>query len=158
MAHEAMIEVLRKKLLAHSHKMATAESCTGGLLAAYLTSLKGSSEWFDRAYITYSNAAKHEMLGISNDIFTHAGAVSEACVDAMVSSLLTLSSIQVGVSVSGIAGPDGGSAKKPVGTVWFGFGIKNQPIQTSLQHFEGDRQSIREQACVFAIKHLTTML
>ena len=120
------IQKLAQLLLAKSSRMATAESCTGGLLAAQLTALPGASLWFECALITYSNAAKECFLNVSSTTLATAGAVSEGCVLEMLAGLFTNTQASVGVAISGIAGPDGGTKDKPVGTVWFAFGIKGQ--------------------------------
>lgn len=146
------LQTLATQLKAQSLMLGTAESCTGGLLAAQCTSLPGSSQWFDRALVTYSNQAKIALLKVPATIIEQHGAVSEACAQAMLKHLLT--QVDVGVAITGIAGPDGGTADKPVGTVWFAFGLKQSISFTSLKHFEGDRDSIRQQACQFAIEQL----
>lgn len=151
-------QILAEKLLARSLKIATAESCTGGLLAAQFTELAGASNWFDRAIITYSNEAKQQLLGVKTETLAMHGAVSEACVREMLAGLLRQDHIDIGVAISGVAGPEGGSSEKPVGTVWFAFGIKKHTAHTHLKLFSGDRQAIREQACVFAIQQLTEIL
>lgn len=139
-----------------SHRLITvAESCTGGLLSAALTTLPGSSEWFDRGFITYSNAAKKELLGVSEDILVHYGAVSEETAKAMAKGALQNSHSHIALAITGIAGPDGGSVEKPVGTVWFGLADKYGVSQVTLQIFSGTRDSIREQAVSFALHWLS---
>ena len=134
-------------------QLTTAESCTGGLIAAACTDLAGSSLWFERGFVTYSNAAKTEMLGVDEALLQRFGAVSEPVVRAMVTGALTHSHAQVAVAVTGVAGPTGGSAEKPVGTVWFGFAVPEQVV-TEVQHFEGDRANVR----AATVQHVFTRL
>ena len=139
-------------------KLATAESCTGGLVAAALTEIAGASDVVDRAFVTYSNEAKTEMLGVSDDILSTLGAVSEATAWAMAQGALAKSHADVAVAVSGIAGPGGGTEKKPVGTVVFARAIRDQtqgPVIADTHHF-GDlgRAEIRRQAALVALRLL----
>lgn len=134
--------------------LATAESCTGGWVAECVTGVAGCSGWFDRGFVTYSNAAKVEMLGVDADSLELHGAVSETTVQAMASGALRFSTAQISVAVSGIAGPDGGTDGKPVGTVWFAWQRIGQPGVTRCLHFEGDRQSVRHQAVAIALQGL----
>ncbi|MCD6047646.1 MAG: amidohydrolase, PncC family domain protein [Gammaproteobacteria bacterium] len=150
------INLLANRLKAKNLLLGTAESCTGGLLAAQLTSFAGSSKWFDRAIITYSNQAKISLLGVLPETIQQHGAVSETCARAMLEGLLK--QVDIGVAITGIAGPDGGSIDKPVGTVWFAFGQQGHPPSTRLEQFEGSREAIRLQACAFALQQLTQML
>ena len=122
--------------------LATAESCTGGLISAACTDLAGSSSWFERGYVTYSNAAKTELLGVDAALIATEGAVSEAVARAMASGALSHSHAQVSVAVTGVAGPTGGSALKPVGTVWFGFALPGKVV-SEMRHFDGDRAAVR---------------
>ena len=147
--------------MAKDLKIALAESCTGGLLAAHLTSLAGSSNWFERGFVTYSNQAKEESIGVSKELIKQYGAVSEEVAKAMAEGALNHSLAQVSVAITGIAGPGGGSANKPVGMVCFAWGMRaDDRIQTRSQtkYFSGDRESIREQACVYAIELLLEQL
>ena len=156
-----LIQQLAQGLLAKGFKIALAESCTGGLLAAYLTSLPGSSQWFERGFVTYSNQAKEESVGVPKELIERYGAVSEEVVRAMAEGVLKNSLAQVSVAITGIAGPGGGGANKPVGMICFAWGMRvDDQIQTSARtrHFSGDRQSIREQACVYAIESLLEQL
>jgi len=130
-------------LLKHQWLLATAESCTGGMIAAACTDLAGSSAWFERGFVTYSNAAKTELLGVDAALIDSQGAVSEAVVRAMAAGALVRSHAQVALAVTGVAGPSGGSADKPVGTVWFGWATPNG-ISSELQHFDGDRAAVRQ--------------
>ena len=137
--------------------LATAESCTGGGIAYFLTNSAGSSQWFDRAYITYSNQAKQDMLSVSTESLQRFGAVSEAVVNEMALAALGVSA-SVSVAVSGIAGPTGGSAEKPVGTVCFAWACRDLTDQKNIithldtQHFEGDRQMVRLHSVLHALK------
>ncbi len=118
---EMLLEDIAQLAQCRSAVIATAESCTGGWVAQELTSIAGSSVWFDRGFVTYSNAAKEEMLGVSAEIIKNHGAVSEPVVRAMAEGVLAKSSASISVSISGVAGPGGGSVEKPVGTVWFAW-------------------------------------
>lgn len=156
-----LVQQLAQTLLAKGFKIASAESCTGGLLAAHLTSLAGSSDWFERGFITYSNQAKEGSIGVPKELIERYGAVSEEVARAMAEGALNHSLAQVSVAITGIAGPGGGSANKPIGMVCFAWGMQmDDQIQTRSQtkHFSGDRQSIREQACVYAIESLLAQL
>lgn len=137
--------MLKKKFF-----LATAESCTGGLIAAACTDLDGSSLWFDRGFVTYSNAAKVDMLGVDADVITQFGAVSEQVATAMALGAIEHSVAQVSVAVTGVAGPSGGSIEKPVGTVWLGWCVSGQTT-TQLCNFEGDRATVRTQTVQHAL-------
>ena len=138
--------------------LAVAESCTGGLLAACLTDLAGSSQWFERGYVTYSNAAKAACLQVSPMLIESEGAVSEVVASAMVLGAQLSSGVTAAISITGIAGPGGGTEKKPVGTVCFGWAIEradaSNRVTTTTAHFLGDRQSVRQQAVLFALHGL----
>jgi nicotinamide-nucleotide amidase len=148
---------LANLLLKRQWMLATAESCTGGMIAAACTDLAGSSAWFERGFVTYSNAAKTELLGVDAALITTHGAVSEPVIRAMVLGALTHSHAQVAVAVTGIAGPSGGSEEKPVGTVWLGWATPNQVV-AELCHFEGDRQAVRRATVKYALSRLANML
>ena len=143
-------ECLRK----YGFILALAESCTAGGLAYAITSLPGSSIYFDRGFITYSNQAKQEMLNVSPDLLSRYGAVSEEVVIAMAEGALKFSKATVALAITGIAGPDGGTIDKPVGCVWFGLVAQKKPKQSICKYFSGDRQSIREQAIEFSLEVL----
>ncbi len=145
-------------LLQNNWMLATAESCTGGLIAARCTELAGSSQWFERGFVTYSNAAKTELLGVDAALITTHGAVSEAVARAMATGALAHSPAQVAVAVTGIAGPTGGSADKPVGTVCFGWALADGRTRTVTRRFDGDRASVRWQAALFALQGAWDML
>lgn len=128
----------------HQLEIATAESCTGGGIASAITAVPGSSAYFATGYVTYSNAAKTRLLGVKSSVLASEGAVSEAVVKAMVAGACQESGADLGVAVSGVAGPDGGSPEKPVGTVWLAWG-NQQDQQAECLHFPGDRHAVREQ-------------
>lgn len=129
----------------------TAESCTGGWAGQVITSVPGSSRWFDRGFITYTNQAKRELLGVSTDVLARFGAVSEQAVRAMAEGALANSRAQVSLAITGIAGPDGGTADKPVGTVWFAWSGKNRETRTEHCQFDGNRANVRRQAVEAAL-------
>jgi nicotinamide-nucleotide amidase len=151
-------ERLGELLQAKRWLLATAESCTGGLVAATITDITGSSAWFERGFVTYSNLAKQEMLGVDSKLIAEYGAVSEPVAMAMAAGALTHSAANVSVAITGIAGPGGGSADKPVGTVWFAWQLKGHESQTSLQHFVGNRTLIRQQAANYCLVELIKYL
>jgi nicotinamide-nucleotide amidase len=133
-------------------KLVTAESCTGGWIAEVITQTAGSSAWFDSGVISYSNSAKRHLLGVAADTIRANGAVSEATASEMASGALTHNRAGIALAVTGIAGPDGGTPEKPVGTVCFGWCRRNGKPQTSTQIFSGDRTSVRRQSVVFALE------
>ena len=138
--------------------VATAESCTGGWLGAVLTSIPGSSLWYERGFVSYSNMAKREMLGVKTEVLTRHGAVSEATARAMAEGALTNSQADLTVAITGIAGPSGGTAEKPVGTVCFAWAARKQATQVRTEHFGGDRETVRRQAVIAAIEGLNRLL
>ena len=144
-------------LLAQHRLLATAESCTGGLIAAACTDLAGSSAWFERGFVTYSNEAKTAMLGVDAQLIASHGAVSEAVARAMALGALQQSRAQVSVAVTGVAGPSGGSADKPVGTVWFAWGLPSG-VTSEVHHFAGDRGAVRAATVAHALSRLVTRL
>ena len=144
-------------LMRHHYFLATAESCTGGMIAAACTEQSGSSAWFDRGFVTYSNAAKTEMLGVDPVLIETHGAVSEAVARAMVVGALAHSAAQVAVAVTGIAGPTGGSPEKPVGTVWFGLAVPGHVI-TECCLFAGDRAAVRAATVEHGLDRLHQLL
>ena len=135
-------------------KLAVAESCTGGGLAYYLTAVPGSSAWFDRGFVTYSNQAKQEMLGVSSATLEQYGAVSAETAKEMAQCVLKQSDVDVSLSITGIAGPGGGSAEKPVGTVWFGLAMRDKEAQTRLANLRAGRKQIRHDAIGLALQWL----
>ena len=132
--------------------LATAESCTGGWVAQMITSVPGSSEWFDRGFITYSDLAKHEMLGVRRETLDRFGAVSEEVVREMAEGVLRHSAARVSVAISGIAGPGGGSPRKPVGTVWLAWAVAGRETRCRSTHYAGDRDMVRQQAVMAALQ------
>ncbi len=153
-----MIEQLSVRLISKRLTMATAESCTGGLIAAQLTEISGSSKWFECGIVTYSNASKTKLLGVSDAILTQFGAVSEPVVIQMVEGLLARTDAGVGVSVSGIAGPGGGTELKPVGTVLFAWAGEGFDACVHRMQFEGDREEVRKQSVEYALRELRRLL
>ncbi len=153
----ALVEQLAAKLMQRQWMLATAESCSGGLIAGACTDLSGSSNWFERGFITYSNAAKSELLGVSPALIDTHGAVSEDVARAMAAGALAHSHAQVAVAVTGVAGPTGGTAEKPVGLVWFGFALPGR-VLTEQRHFAGDRAAVRAATVHHALQRLTEML
>ena len=139
-----LAEETGKRLLSQRKRLATAESCTGGWLAKAITDLPGSSQWFECGFVTYSNAAKERDLGVAPHTLEKYGAVSEATAREMARGALERAGADVAIAITGVAGPDGGTPEKPVGTVWFAVALRNtSDPQTSLQHFTGDRDAIR---------------
>lgn len=147
----ARIEEVAALLLEHNKTLVTAESCTGGWVAKCCTDLPGSSAWFDRGFVTYSNQAKQEQLMVQSETLTSHGAVSLAVVEEMALGALVNSHADISVAITGIAGPDGGSEHKPVGTVWIGWGIRNGGVHSICFQFQGDRETIRKQAVFEAL-------
>ena len=139
-------------------RLATAESCTGGWVAKTITDIAGSSDWFERGFVTYSNASKQELLGVDARLIEKHGAVSAAVVRAMVAGALAHSHAGIALAVSGIAGPGGGSPEKPVGTVWFAWGRAGGGCVTRRECFAGDREAVRAQAVRTALLGLLEYL
>jgi len=137
--------------------LAAAESCTGGLIAAACTDLAGSSNWFERGFVTYSDQAKTELLGVDAVLIARHGAVSEPVARAMAEGAVARSHAQVGIAVTGVAGPSGGSAAKPVGTVWFGWCVQGR-VTSELKHFDGDRAAVRAATVRHALRILVALL
>ena len=135
----------------------TVESCTGGMVSMAITAVPGSSDWFDRSFVTYTNQAKHEMVGVSYDTLSQNGAVSEPVVREMARGALGHSEATLAVSVSGIAGPGGAVPGKPVGTVCIGVAAADGREAQLTEYFQGDRESVRLQASVFALRSLISM-
>ncbi len=150
-ALEALAARVGALLLANGQKLATAESCTGGWAAQCLTAIAGSSAWFERGFVTYSNAAKQEMLGVGTETLAAHGAVSEATVAAMAAGALRHSRADWALAITGIAGPDGGTANKPVGTVCFAWAAADSAPVVETHRFAGDRAAVRAQAVAHAL-------
>ena len=159
MTFEILVSQVGQALVKHDAMVVTAESCTGGMIAEALTSIGGSTAWFDRAYITYSYESKREMLGVKEITIQKKGAVSQECVEEMALGALQQSHAKVSVACSGIAGPTGGSPDKPVGTVWLAWAVQGQEDVVSQQcHFDGDRQAVREQTTEAALMGIMKLL
>jgi nicotinamide-nucleotide amidase len=161
--HHELARALALILIERNWKIALAESCTGGLVCATLTDLAGSSDWFERGYITYSNEAKSECLDIPIEMLQSFGAVSEQVAKAMADGARRKADVNIALSITGIAGPTGGSPEKPVGTVCFGWSIKQDVSNdvktiTITKQFSGDREIVREQACDYALSKLLELL
>lgn len=149
---------LGQSLKTSGFMLVMAESCTGGMVAEAITSVAGSSAWFDRGFVSYSNAAKIDMLDVSSKTLEKFGAVSEQTAAEMAIGALINSDAQIAGSITGIAGPDGGSPEKPVGTVCFAWTGKNLPVTTCTHWFEGNRESVRKQATIFMMVGLIERL
>lgn len=155
----ALVAKVGEALKSHQTMVVTAESCTGGMIAEALTSVAGSSAWFDRAYVTYSYESKREMLGVKETTIQRSGSVSKDCVTEMALGALQQSHAQISVACSGIAGPGGGSPDKPVGTVWLAWARQGHDvIMTELKHFSGDRDAVREQTTRVALEGILKIL
>ncbi len=151
-----LVEQLAAQLLRRQWLLVTAESCSGGLIAGACTDLSGSSNWFERGFVSYSNAAKTELLGVDAALITQHGAVSEAVARAMAAGALAHSQAQVAVAVTGVAGPTGGTADKPVGLVWFGLALPGQAL-TEKMNFAGDRAAVRAATVQHALRRLVEL-
>jgi nicotinamide-nucleotide amidase len=149
-----LCQQLATALLAKQLKLASAESCTGGLIAKTCTDLPGSSNWFEAAIVSYSNASKQRLLGVDESLINTHGAVSEEVVLAMLQGLFDNTDADIGVAVSGIAGPGGGSEEKPVGTVWLSYGQRGAMPETRLLYLPGDRAQVRESTLITTLKIL----
>ncbi len=152
-----LVAHLAERLMARGWMMATAESCTGGLIAGACTDLAGSSRWFERGFVTYSNEAKTQMLSVDPALIATHGAVSEIVARAMVHGAVRHSGARVAVAVTGVAGPSGGSAAKPVGTVWFGFMVDGR-LASETRRFEGDRAQVRAATVSHALQRLLELI
>ncbi|ARU89344.1 CinA family protein [Pseudomonas sp. M30-35] len=148
---------LGRKLTELHAQVSTAESCTGGGIAEAITRVPGSSAWFEAGYVTYSNAQKTKQLGVAPELFVLLGAVSREVVEAMVRGAQAQSGARYAVAVSGVAGPDGGSEEKPVGTVWLAWGDSEQ-VYSVRKQFAGDRQSVRRQTVIAALEGLIRLV
>ena len=152
----SLASILGKRLFGSGLTVVTAESCTGGSIASAITEIAGSSSWFEQGFVTYSNTAKTQLLSVTSNLLNTHGAVSEAVVEAMVTGALAVSKADLAIAVSGIAGPDGGSIEKPVGTVWIAVGDAECTV-TECTRFTGDRVSVRQaatkRALQLAIRH-----
>lgn len=157
-----LVEQLARLLIQNNKKLTVAESCTGGWVAKVLTDLAGSSDWFERGFVTYSNQAKNEMLGVAESTLENKGAVSQETVAEMALGALKNSHADFSMSISGIAGPGGGSVEKPLGLVWFSWAVKENNtfniLAAEKQVFAGDRESVRRQAVEYVLTRLTKLL
>ena len=138
--------------------MATAESCTGGWIAKCCTDLAGSSAWFDRGFVTYSDRAKHDLLGVDFSTLQKAGAVSRAIAIQMAEGARRQAGVNAALAVTGIAGPAGGTTDKPVGMVWFAWSLEGRQASSEVMHFQGDRDAVRRQTVVHALSGLLDLL
>lgn len=153
-----LVERLAESLLRNNERLVTTESCTGGGLAYLLTSVAGSSRWFERGFVTYSNHSKRQMLAVPEATLEQFGAVSEETAAAMAEGALEHAPAEISVSITGIAGPDGGTPAKPVGMVCFGWSRRGDQTRTATVSFTGDRQQVREQAVLMALQGLLDLL
>ncbi|MGV3739793.1 MAG: CinA family protein [Gammaproteobacteria bacterium] len=149
---------LKQILVQKKLRYAVAESCTGGLVAARLTAYPGSSQWFDCGLVTYSNEAKQQFLGVPKETLEQFGAVSRETAIAMAEGILQRTQVDLSLSITGIAGPSGGSKEKPVGTVWFAWASKTQPTRTEVHHLVGTRTYIRKTSVIIALNGLLQSL
>ena len=155
---EQLSQDVGRVLLAKGLMLATAESCTGGWVAQVVTQTSGSSQWFDRGFVTYTNEAKQEMLGVQSQTLERYGAVSEATVKEMAEGALQNSRANITLAISGVAGPTGGTPEKPVGMVCFGWAADDFSTQTATIHYSGDRDAVRRQAVQYALQHLIDLM
>jgi len=153
---DSLAHAVAERMLADGLRLATAESCTGGWVAKVLTDIAGSSDWFERGLVTYSNRAKQELLGVPAALLEAHGAVSGEVVAAMASGLRARAGVDVALAISGVAGPGGGTPDKPVGTVWFAWDAGTP--RTACLHFAGDREAVRRQAVAHALRGLLDAL
>lgn len=154
----ALATLVGTRLKAQRQLLVTAESCTGGWIAQAVTAVAGSSDWFERGYVSYSNASKQDALGVSERTLERFGAVSEETAREMASGALAVSRASVAVAVTGIAGPSGGSAEKPVGMVCFAWALKERPPCSETRRFAGDRGEVRRQSVIRALQGLIEVL
>jgi nicotinamide-nucleotide amidase len=155
---EDLAAAIGELLKQRGETLCTAESCTGGWVSMTLTAIAGSSAWFERGFVTYSNQAKQELLGVPADVLASHGAVSTATASAMTSGAQQAAGTDWAIAITGIAGPDGGSTDKPVGTVCFGWAGPDGLLHTATQHFHGDRRAVRQQAVRHCLRRLRELL
>lgn len=153
-----LVETLAGELTARGWKLATAESCTGGWIAKCCTDLAGSSDWFERGFVTYSNRSKQELLGVAAGALERDGAVSRRVALQMAEGARNRAGVQAALAVTGIAGPDGGSEDKPVGTVWFAWAVAGKPVEAERRVFAGGREAVRRQSVAHALQGLIDRL
>ena len=158
---EALAEAGGKALRANGLRLSAAESCTGGWVSQCVTAVAGSSDWFERGFVTYSNEAKQEMLGVPAEVLIRHGAVSEAAAAAMATGALTHSRADWALAITGIAGPTGGTPEKPVGMVCFAWAGSAGEVIVATRRFQGDRRAVRAQSVEYALsemlRHVATM-
>jgi nicotinamide-nucleotide amidase len=152
MTLDALAALVGARLKENGLVLAAAESCTGGWVAQVVTSVSGSSEWFDRGFVTYSNEAKREMLGVRAETLDRHGAVSEETAREMAAGALVASRAQIAVAITGVAGPTGGTPQKPVGMVCFAWAVRGGAVDATTQRFAGDREAVRRQSVIFALQ------
>ena len=157
MTEDPSLQQLTTRLQERGLMIVTAESCTAGLVAKLLTDPAGSSAWFDRGFVTYSDISKIEVLGVARQTLSHYGAVSRETVREMVTGALNNSHAQVALAISGIAGPSGGSIQKPVGTIWFAWAAGGKRVEEKV-HFDGNRDAVRNQAAQYALSAMVRIL
>lgn len=155
---DALAQTVGKLLKKHGLMLATAESCTGGGVAHAVTAIAGSSQWFDCGFVTYSNESKQALLGVNLETLIQYGAVSESVALEMAEGALTHSHAHISVAITGVAGPDGGTVDKPVGTVWFAWAERGKSSKAIKYQLVGDRSQVREQAVVVALEGLIERL
>ena len=155
---EALIGELAELLVSKNFKLAVAESCTGGMLAQQCTSRNGSTKWFECGFVTYSNASKIRLLGVQVNVLDEYGAVSSQVAEQMAMGVLSHSDADISASITGIAGPGGGTEIKPVGTVYIAIAVKNQAAKITHHLFRGNRKLIREQSMLMAVIKLMSQL
>ncbi|HOY23836.1 MAG TPA: CinA family protein [Cellvibrio sp.] len=155
---QQLSSLLGEKLLAKGWRVATAESCTGGGIAAAITAVAGSSSWFEYGIVSYANSAKEKILHVTPQTLLEHGAVSQAVVEEMVAGVLNVSGADIAVAVSGVAGPTGGTPEKPVGSVWFAWGLASGEIHSECFHFAGDRTAVQSQAVVQGLSGLLKLV
>jgi nicotinamide-nucleotide amidase len=152
MTLDALANLVGARLKEKGLLLATAESCTGGWVAQIVTSVSGSSEWFDRGFVTCSNEAKREMIGVHAATLERHGAVSEETAREMAAGALAASRAQIAVAITGVAGPTGGTPQKPVGMVCFAWAVRSGTVDSATQHFAGDREAVRRASVIFALE------
>ena len=153
----ARVSQLAQALLTRRWTLVTAESCTGGMIAAACTDLAGSSQWFERGIVSYSNQAKTDLLGVDAALIARHGAVSEQVVQAMACGARKQAGADAAVAVTGVAGPGGGSAEKPVGTVWFAWDVQGR-VTSEVRHFDGDRAAVRQATVRHTLERLLALV
>lgn len=153
-----LVRKTARELLARGWKLGLAESCTGGWIAHCCTDLAGSSAWFERGFVTYSDEAKAQMLGVDPAAIREHGAVSRDVAEQMAAGVRNKAPVDASIAVTGIAGPDGGTAEKPVGTVWFAWTAGDEGVSSECRRFDGDREAVRRQTVIHALEGLLSSL